>query len=103
MSMISIHAAAIDGRAAAYHEFLTRYAKRERVVYGFVEGKDDPCFYRGFLELLIPETWEIELWPAGNKDQVYRIHQYIDWRKFPKARVCFFVDRDLSKLIPIAS
>lgn len=100
MSMISIHAAAIDDKAATYHEFLTRYSKRKPVVYGFVEGKDDPCFYRSFLELLLPETWEVELWAAGNKHQVYKIHKDIDWRRFPKARVCFFVDQDLSSIIP---
>lgn len=100
MSMISIHAAAIDNKAATYHEFLTRYSKRKPVVYGFVEGKDDPCFYRSFIELLLPETWEVELWPAGNKNQVYKIHQDIDWRRFPKSRVCFFVDQDLSSIIP---
>jgi hypothetical protein len=72
------------------------------VVYGFVEGKDDPSFYRGFIEHLLPDDWEVELWPAGNRDQVYRVHADMDWRRFPKRRVCFFVDRDLSRLIPEA-
>lgn len=98
--MIAVHSAAIDSRVAAYHEFLLRYSKGSKVVYGFVEGKEDPSFYRGFIELLIPEGWDVELWPAGSKTQVYRIHDEIDWRRFKKARVCFFVDRDLSGLIP---
>jgi hypothetical protein len=50
--------------------------------------------------LLLPEDWTVELWPAGNKNQVYRIHAGLDWRRFPKNRVCFFVDRDLSDIIP---
>jgi len=98
--MISIHAAAISSRAASYHEFLARYSKRSRIVYGFVEGKEDPAFYRGFIEQLLPNGWDVELWPAGNKDQVYRIHSYIDWRRFAKGRICFFVDRDLADIIP---
>lgn len=102
MAMLAIHAAALSSNISSYHEFLARYSKTAKVVYGFVEGKDDPCFYRGFVELLIPTSWRVELWPAGNKDRVYAIHNDIDWRRFPKSRVCFFVDRDLSDLIPEA-
>jgi hypothetical protein len=100
MSMLKVHAAALGSKIASYHEFLARYSKTKQVVYGFVEGKEDPCFYRGFIEHFLPEDWEVELWPAGNRDQVLRIHRDLDWRRFPKKRVCFFVDRDLSELIP---
>ena len=100
MSMLAVHEAALGNKIASFHEFLSRYSKTKRVIYGFVEGKDDPCFYRGFIEHQIPDEWDVELWPAGNKDQVYRIHAGIDWRRFSKKRVCFFVDRDLSDLIP---
>lgn len=98
--MIDIHAAALSSKIASYHEFLSRYVKTAKVVYGFVEGKEDPCFYRGFIESLLPDDWRIELWPAGNKDRVYGIYKSIDWRRFQKTRVCFFVDRDLSDLSP---
>jgi hypothetical protein len=98
--MLAIHAAALASKIASYHEFLARYSKTKKVVYGFVEGKEDPCFYRGFIEHQIPDGWEVELWPAGNKDQVYKVYSGMDWSSFPKERVCFFVDRDLSDLIP---
>ncbi len=100
MTMIEIHAAAISSKSASYHEFLSRYSKTAKVVYGFVEGKEDPCFYRGFIEALLPDGWCVELWPAGNKDRVYEIHSDINWRRFKKSRVCFFVDRDISDMIP---
>ncbi len=100
MTMIDIHLSAVSSKVASYHEFLLRYKKQSKVVYGFVEGKEDPCFYRGFIEMLLPEDWTVELWPAGNKNQIYRIHSYLDWRKFPKERICFFVDRDLADIIP---
>jgi hypothetical protein len=98
--MMQVHAAATNSKVASYHEFLARYSRRSRVVYGFVEGKQDPAFYRGFIDQLLPDGWDVELWPAGNKDQVYRIHGLMDWRRFPKSRVCSFVDRDLSDVIP---
>jgi hypothetical protein len=100
MTMIEIHSAAISSNISSLHEFLSRYSKNAKVVYGFVEGKEDPCFYRGFIELLLPNDWCVELWPAGNKDRVYEIHSNLDWRRFNKSRICFFVDRDLSDMIP---
>ena len=98
--MLQVHATALSSQIASYHEFLSRYSAAAKVVYGFVEGKDDPCFYRGFIDHMLPDDWEVELWPAGNRDQVYRVQQDMDWKRFPKNRICFFVDRDLSSLIP---
>ena len=98
--MIDIHANALNSKISCHHEFLSRYSKTKRVVYGFVEGKDDPCFYRGFIDSVISNKWEVELWAAGNKEQVYNIYKNIDWRHFSKKRICFFVDRDLSDVIP---
>jgi hypothetical protein len=98
--MIEIHTEALENRLASYHEFLARYSKRTKTVYGFVEGKEDPSFYRGFIDLLIPDDWQVELWPAGNKKQVYEIHRLINWRRFSKKRICFFVDKDLGAILP---
>lgn len=98
-SMIDIHNAALESSVTKYHEFILRYSKHKRVVYGFVEGKDDPSFYRGFIDSILPDGWEVELWPAGNKDKVFEIYRQINWRKFRKNRICFFVDRDISELV----
>lgn len=98
--MIEIHTEALDSRVASYHEFLVRYSESAKVVYGFVEGKQDPAFYRGFIDLMLPDDWQVELWAAGNKERVYEIHRLMSWRKFSKKRVCFFVDKDLSEIIP---
>jgi hypothetical protein len=98
-SMLSVHSAAIDAKAASFHEFLLRYSKKRTIVYGFVEGKTDPTYYRGFIEYILPEGWDVELWPAGNKTSVLAIHANIDWSRYPKNRVCFFIDRDLSDLV----
>jgi hypothetical protein len=97
--MIDIHSAALERRVSSYHEFLARYSRRTKVVYGFVEGKDDPAFYRGFIDLMLPDSWQVELWAAGNKVSVYEIHRLMDWRRFPKKRICFFVDRDLTDIL----
>lgn len=100
MSMLEIHKSALDSRASVYHEFLAQYKREEKVVYGFVEGKDDPVFYLGHIESILPEGWEIKLFASGGKENVLKVHENIDWRSFKKKRICFFIDRDLSDLIP---
>ncbi|WP_421659383.1 DUF4435 domain-containing protein [Leptothermofonsia sp. ETS-13] len=68
-------------------------------VYGFVEGKDDPVFYRHLIERLFPEGWSVKLIPTGNKQNVLRSFHNINWTNFSKERVCFFIDRDLQDFV----
>ena len=100
MNMLSLHQEALDSGSAGYHQFLARYSRTAKVVYGFVEGKDDPCYYRGFIEQLLPDDWDVELWPVGNKKKVCGVYSLISWERFPKQRICFFVDRDFGGLLP---
>ena len=97
--MISIHADALDRVSAAYHEFLLRYKASAEVVYGIVEGKEDPMFYRGIIEKSLPNGWEIELIAAGGKDKVLKAMRAFDWKTFSQKRICFFIDRDLSEFM----
>lgn len=96
MGMIDTHKLAIESISPVYHEFLATYDKTEKSVYAFVEGRDDIAFYRGFIEQTIPDDWTVKLWCAGNKDKVIHLHSNIDWKRFPKTRIVFFVDRDLA-------
>ena len=100
MTMLQVHADAVQSVSTAYHEFLLRYKASSNIVYGIVEGKEDPMFYRGLIERQLPEGWEVELVPAGCKDNVLRAIDAFDWTHFPPKRICFFVDRDLSDFIP---
>jgi hypothetical protein len=99
MGMLEVHADALGSTNTTYHEFLHYYKATARVVYGFVEGKDDPAFYRGFIENSLPSEWDVELIRAGKKDKVLGALNSMDWLRFPKKRVCFFVDRDLSEFL----
>jgi len=97
MSLISEHRKTRENRSQiALHEFKIRFKKNSNAIYGFVEGKDDPCFYLGFIENCIPDDWHIELWDVGGKDGVLDVYSKFDWRSFRKNQVLFFVDRDLS-------
>ena len=99
MDMLKIHAAALEGSITAYHEFLQYYDCSKKRVYGFVEGKDDPSFYRGLIESNLPDDWEVKLIISGRKDKVFEVFDKMDWSRFPKKGVCFFVDRDLSEFL----
>lgn len=99
MDMLQLHAEALQSTATAYHEFLLRYRASHSVVYGFVEGKEDPMFYRGLIEQALPAGWEVELIPSGNRDNVLSSLAEFDWTKYSKKRICFFVDRDLTEFV----
>ena len=96
MSMLDVHAAALASVNEAYHSFLLRFNKTRKVVYGFVEGKDDPSFYRSVIERFIPEDWAVDLVLSGNRDKVLNAEKAFDWTRFSRKQVSFFVDRDLT-------
>lgn len=99
MGMLEIHEDALNSSIVPYHKFLNRYKATACAVYDFVEGKEDPSFYRGKIESYLPDEWDVVLIPAGNKDKVLEAFNEMDWSRFPQKRVCFYVDRDLSKFL----
>lgn len=98
VSMLDLHAEALEG-SAAYHEFLLFYKRAGNVVYGFVEGLQDPSFYRSVIDSILPDGWRVRLFQAGNRDKVVKTCLEIDWGRFDRRRVCFFVDRDLTAFV----
>lgn len=99
MTMLKVHADALNDVNVAYHEFLLNYKASANIVYGIVEGKEDPMFYIGLIEQQLPEGWEVKLVTAGCKKNVLRAVDTFDWTRFSPKRICFFVDRDLSDFI----
>lgn len=81
----------------AKHEFNLHFKKNSKMIYAFVEGKEDVSFYRCFIEHLLPADWEVEVLIEGNRDKVLSTYETFDWRVFNKKQIVFFVDRDLSE------
>jgi hypothetical protein len=98
--MLDIHRQAIAAGSASYHVFLQKYKRDAKVIYCVVEGFEDSCFYRPYLESVLPLDWDVTWINAGNKNNVYRTHKRIDFRRFPKKQINFFVDQDLATIIP---
>lgn len=99
MDMLQLHAEALKSENIVIHCFLLCYKPSKRIVYGIVEGNGDPAFYRGLIEHHLPNGWNVELIPSGGKEKVLKAFQEMDWSKYPKKRICFFVDRDLSEFL----
>jgi hypothetical protein len=99
MTMLEMHADALENSNTVYHEFLLYFKATGTIVYGFVEGKEDPTFYRSMIDNNLPDGWTIKLLHAGNKKNVLKTQAEMDWSRFPEKRVCFFVDRDLSEFL----
>ncbi len=96
MNMLEVHADALAAINEAHHNFLSRYRKAAKQVYAFIEGREDPMFYRTLLEASIVPEWTVELFPCGGREKVFDIYEALDWSRYSKQRICFFVDRDLS-------
>lgn len=92
--------AAADSGNVIFAEFLHYYRPDRPIVYGLVEGRDDPAFYRGAIEPILSDGWMIKLIPAGTKKKVLEAFQIKEWDRYPPGCVCFFVDRDFSDVIP---
>ncbi len=99
MDMLLCHAEESGIVSEAYHEFLLKYKAHKKIVYGFVEGKEDPVFYRSLIENRLPDDWDVEFILAKNKDNVALAMSKFNWNNYDRKRRCFFVDRDLSDFI----
>lgn len=90
----------LQKKPETYISFLKEYSPDKKNVYGFVEGKDDPVFYKTFIDNMLPTQWQVILYPTGNKNNVLKIHDAINWNEYSKHQINFFIDRDHSKIVP---
>lgn len=89
-----------EGRTVPLTLFYSEYKKEDnKICYGFVEGKDDPSYYRGIIQSRIPRGCSVILYPTGGKKAVSNIYKLINWEIYSKNRIIFFMDRDLSDII----
>lgn len=96
----AVHDDAIEGDVEGYHEFLTSYKKHSKSLYGFVEGPDDISFYQSLVEAnLCCDSWNLELFPCGGRKKVIATHGEMDWTKYDKKRIVFYVDLDFSDIV----
>ena len=82
-------------RTVPFHEFLVEYKQNSKIIYYFVEGKDDPHFYNRAIDNEIPTGWDKRFFIANGRDNVLFLFAALQSR-INVHQVLFFVDRDLS-------
>ena len=87
------------GRTVPLAQFLSDYKNDVKICYGFVEGKDDPSYYRRVINNKISNDCRIILYPLGGKEIVKAMYDEIHKRDLPNERIVYFMDRDLSNVI----
>jgi hypothetical protein len=65
-------------------------------VFFVVEGKDDIPFYATKADDYIPNGWKLIIVPAQNRKKAVETYRQLDWARYKKSRILFFIDRDLS-------
>lgn len=101
MSFIQEIKKAREGKTVPLTYFLSDGDLSNKTVsYGFVEGKDDPSYYRTKIKQLIPEEGQIKLFPCGGKSTLKYTYEQLSNRRLLSNRIVFFIDRDISEIVP---
>lgn len=82
------------GMAPVYMEIMHRYDFLGEGVLLVVEGKDDAPFYERVARDNCEKRCEFSTVTAGEKSTVIELYETIDWCRYDKKRLLFFVDRD---------
>lgn len=89
-----------SGRTVPLSRFYSDFKKdSSKVCYGFVEGKDDPSYYRTIIKQKIDSDCFIILYPSCGKEIVKYVYEEIRKRNYPIEKIVYFMDRDLSCII----
>ncbi|MFA6243220.1 MAG: DUF4435 domain-containing protein, partial [Candidatus Hydrogenedentales bacterium] len=95
----TVRAAAVSG-LAEFNTFLLEYKPGGHRVFVFVEGRDDPCFYRRLVEQRLPKGYALRLVRCGNRRAVIDAVSNFLGRYPPDASVIALLDKDHSDLVP---
>lgn len=84
---------------AAILQFMLRYQETSADVHAFMEGRDDPAFYLGFLSSAVDDIGKIHVYQCENKRGVYEAFSKISRINNRPPLVLFFVDKDHSDFV----
>lgn len=81
---------------ASWAEFLAEYNPKKKQIFTFFEGDEDGSFYRACLKRIVSDDCEVIPLIVGCKNDVIKLYQEIDWDRYNRQQLLFFIDRDLS-------
>lgn len=89
-----------NGRTVPLTSFFEAYKNDSTCIcYGFVEGKDDPSYYRNVINNKIRSNCTVQLFPSNGKENVKYVFEEIRKRNFNHDKIIYIMDRDLSDII----
>ena len=77
---------------------MQQFDSSKRTIHLFVEDEDDFQFYRHWVEKVFVE-FELFYYPEKGKANVLKAYSEINWEKYPKNRLLFFVDKDFDDIL----
>ena len=90
-----------DSPQAKVNTFLAVFNPEGETVAAFVEGRDDPSFYRQHLEAVAKQhNVKLTLYALNKKREVLNTRDFLSSRFRTNPRILFFVDKDHDDLIP---
>jgi hypothetical protein len=84
---------------ANFTKLLQYYKFEENTFHIFYEGDDDKSFYTNYIEEYLKDDYKIYYYNCKNKNGVYENYCKINWSKYTRERILFFVDKDHSEYI----
>lgn len=87
------------GPTVALAAFYSEYKKDPKSFYAFVEGSNDPSYYRTVINNNLSEGDSITLYPCNGKKNVKYAFDQIRSRDYDKSKITYFIDRDISDLV----
>jgi Protein of unknown function (DUF4435) len=91
--------AAGTSKTAVLHEFLTQHDPGKERVHAFVEGFDDPFFYREKLKQYAGDR-KVYFYTCDGKAALYQVYEDISKRIGTYCHTLYFTDKDLEDIIP---
>lgn len=95
MNTIQKHERAVNLPMVHYHKFLNKYKICKKTIFIFCEGEEDIGYYSHAIKQMFPQL-DIVKFFVGGKRNVLEINRLINWDRFNRNQILFFVDRDMS-------
>src|SRR5688572_11924838 len=99
MSFLDSVRGAAGSPLAQFNTFLLEYKPNARRVYAFLEGRDDPCFYRRMIAESLPNGYTLRLVQCGSRRGVLDALDRFSARYVANPRVLGIIDKDHSDLV----
>jgi hypothetical protein len=98
MTFLDTLNAAANIPEASYITFLQQYKFKDTTIHLFYEGVEDSVFYNTYIQNLIDSNHSTQVYICDGKNNVLQNYNDINWNKYNKNRVLFFIDKDLEDI-----